>query len=144
MFELIYSSGQTLKGVKAMSNITKDMFDQKLEDFTLTKVTSIKADNGSKESKQVTLKVHYRGVTINELATSTLGQGVVVQWQNANRKHFESIGREVDVEFRSPGAVQKDPQLAVANDLATMSEAGREAYIKDLLAKAKEIAKRSK
>jgi hypothetical protein len=142
VFELIYSSGQTLKGVKAMSNITKDMFDQKLEDFTLTKVTSIRADSGSTGSKQVTLKVHYRGVTINELATFTLGQGVVVQWQNANRKHFESIGREVEVEFRSPGAIQRDPQMAVANDLANLGEDEREAYIKDLIAKAKEIAKR--
>jgi hypothetical protein len=93
--------------------IKKDQFTEVIEDFFLIKSTSFKASGDSGESKQVTLKVHFRGATIETLAQSCLGQGVVVKWQNGRaRKDFDKIKNKSTVEIdwaRPATAPQQDP-----------------------------------
>ena len=124
---------------KAMIN--KDMFNEVLDTFYLTKVVSVKATGESKESKTVTLKVKYEGVSINDLALATLGQGVVVQWQNggSGRKNYDNLPDKgiVKVDFKSPGkSPEKDPDSVVIARLASFkTQAEREAYLREQLAK---------
>jgi len=99
-----------------MDKITRNLFDIPIEDFTLTKVCSVKSSAEANDSIQVTLRVKYSGVTINQLAQATLGQGVVVKWQNGQgRKKHGSLkkGQVVDVDFKAPGAAQVDPMEAI-------------------------------
>ena len=98
--------------------ITKDMFDQAIENFHLLKVTSVKPDADSNESKQVTLKVNFKNVTINQLAQACLGQGVVVKWQNGGggRKNYDKLvnNQTVNIDFKAPGVTpQVDPLTAI-------------------------------
>ena len=104
-----------------MENITKAQFDTTLDTFYLYKVTSVKPDGDSSESKQVTLKVKYDNVTINQLAQATLSQGVVVKWQNggSGRKNYHNISNNdtVEVDFKAPGSMpQVDPAVQLVNE----------------------------
>ena len=100
-----------------MATITKDQFDQVIDTFTLDKVCSFKADKDSDEQKTVTLRVKYQGATIRSLAQSTLGQGVVVKWQNGRaRKDYTKIADRsvVEIDWSAPAtAPQVDPKTAM-------------------------------
>ena len=99
-----------------MERITRDMFNTVIDDFELTKVCSVKSDSDSNDSKKVTLKVKYHNVTIQDLANATLGQGVVVKWQNGpGRKNHASWknGQVIEVNFTSPGSSQVDAKTAL-------------------------------
>ena len=122
--------------------ITKDKSDETIETFYLTKVISVRPDGDSKESKQVTLKVRYEGVTIRQMANATLGQGIVVKWQNggSGRKNFDNIKAHsvIDVDFKAPGVGPgNDPESAMIGMLMGMNEVDRMAYLMELAEKAK-------
>lgn len=110
--------------------------NETIKGVTLTKVCSIKADNGSKDSKQVTLKVTYDGLTIGDVFTKALSSDVI-KWQNNNRKNFNTIGKMVEIHAKSPGATQVDPETAMRAKLASMPKDERKAYLEGLLAEAK-------
>lgn len=101
----------------ASNIITKDMFNAVIDTFTLDKVCSFKADKDSDESKTVTLRVKYQGATIRTLAQSTLGQGVVVKYQNGRaRKDYTKIADRsvVEINWAAPAtAPQVDPKTAM-------------------------------
>ena len=121
--------------------IKKEMFNETLETFELSKVCSIKPDKDSSESKHVTLKIKYDQVTINDLASATLSQGVLVRWQNGQaRKRFDSLVDKqiVEVNFKSPGSRNVDPEVEIINKLSSMkSNEEREEYLNNLLNKIK-------
>lgn len=107
-----------------------------IKGVTLTKVCSIKADGESTESKQVTLKVTYDGLTIGDVFTKALASDVI-KWQNNNRKNFNNIDKMVEIHAKSPGATQVDPETAMKAKLAGMPKEERKAYLEGLLAETK-------
>jgi len=114
--------------------------DAKITDVKLTKVCSITPFEGAGESKQVTLEVNYEGLTLGDVFTKALGADVI-KWQNGSggRKNFDNLnsGQVVKISAKAPGVKpQVDPETAMVNKLAGMSEKEREEYIVEMLAKA--------
>ena len=117
--------------------IEKAKFNEAIESFTLLKNTSVKSGEGADDSVAVTLKVKYEGVTIQQMAEATLGQGVVVKWQNGpgRKKHTSwKANQVVEVNFTAPASTYVDPkeQLlaeASAAGVDTESEDELKAYI---------------
>jgi hypothetical protein len=97
--------------------ITKDNWDSFPVDLTIDKDCSVKADDESTASKTVTLRVKYAGVTVKDVIMATLGQGVVVKWQNGagGRKNYDKLVDKsiVNLDFKAPGiAPKEDPKDA--------------------------------
>ena len=110
---------------------------QKVEGVVLTKVCSIKADADSKESKQITLKVKFDGVVLNDVFMKAVS-GAVVQWQNGpGRKHFDKwVDKQiVNIDFKAPARMpQVDPEEAVKAKLRTFeTKEEKLAYIDSLM-----------
>jgi curli biogenesis system outer membrane secretion channel CsgG len=97
---------------------------------------SVKPDKDSDEQKNVTLRFRLVDTPLSEVIASAL-KDKRINWQTSARNKFESIRDKsvVLVDFKG-GRSQVDPENAVAAKLASMSEAERENYIKNLLAKA--------
>ena len=115
---------------------------QVVKNITLTKVCSIKADKDATESKNITLKVAFNDVTLNDVFTKALSQ-TVIQWQNGvGRKKFTSFSNNeiVKVNFKAPAVTTIDPEAAMIANLKSMSGEERAEYIKALVAKANEIS----
>lgn len=111
---------------------------QIVKDVVLTKVCSIKADKDSDESKQVTLRVKFDGVSLQSVFDKAVG-GAVISWQNGpGRRQFDTwkANQTIDIEFKSPGRTSIDPLDAIT---AAAKAAGMsiEDYIKQELAKRK-------
>ena len=116
---------------------------QVIKGVVLTKVCSIKPDTDSTESKQITLKMSYDGLTMNDIFIKAL-KNDVISWANGSggRKNYANLvdGQIVKVSAKSPGSLAVDPQTGVVNELAAMeSDKEREDYIADLLEKANEL-----
>jgi len=109
-----------------------------IENVTLTKVCSFKSDEGSDESKQVTVKMLYDGLTLNDIFVKALSSDVI-KWQASARKHYETFenGQTVEVSAKSPGgAPHIDPETAMVNKLKTMSKDEQSDYIQSMIEKA--------
>ena len=110
---------------------------QMIKGVTLTKVCSIKADQDSTESKQITLKVKFGGVSLNDVFMKALANAVI-QWQNGpGRKHFDKwVDKQiVNVDFKAPARMpQVDPEEAIKAKLATFATKEEKlAYINALM-----------
>jgi len=106
--------------------------------ITLTKACSIKADKDSAESKQVTLKVKFDGITLQSVFDKALA-GAVIQWQNGpGRKNFDrwTDGQVIEIQFSAPGRTQVDPEMAMVAKLQTMTPEEQVKYLKELAARA--------
>lgn len=118
--------------------IEKGMFDEVIETFHLTKVCSVKSDENSNDSIQVTLDVKFEGATVRTLAQSNLGQGVVVRWQNGpGRKNHDKLvkGQVIKVDWKSPGRMPEvPPEDAIVAKASAMTKEERAAYRAKLLA----------
>ena len=107
----------------------------------LSKVCSIKAFEGSKDSKAITLKVKFEGVTLADVFTKAVSSAVI-QWQNGpGRKQFSNWTdkQTVEVQFKSPGKVTVDPMQAVIA-LATAANMTVEDYVKEQMVKLQPVA----
>jgi len=100
--------------------INKDQFNEVIDTFVLSKTCSVKEDKDTAVPKTINLKIRFQGATINTLAQSCLGQGVVVKWQNGRaRKDFTKLvdRQTVEIDWASPAtAPQMDPRDAMLAD----------------------------
>ena len=121
-----------------MTNLSEKVTGIKLE-----KVCTIKADKDSKESKAVTLKVDFDGVTLQDVFTKALA-GVVIQWQNGpGRKNFTKWQDKqvVEVSFKAPASapamslMDKLKAEAVADGVDPEDKKALTEYIKAVIAK---------
>jgi len=102
----------------------------------LSKVCSVKADEDSTESKQVTVNVKYDGLTLKDVFTKALSSDII-KWQTSARKRFDILGKAENVTAKSPGAApQVDPELAIIARAQSMTKDERKAYLADLIEKA--------
>lgn len=120
---------------------------QVIKGVVLTKVCSIKPGEDSTESKKITLKMSYDGLTLNDIFIKAL-KNDVISWANGSggRKNYDNLkdGQIVKVSAKSPGSLAVDPQTAVVNELATMdSDNEREDYVADLLEQASKLKAQS-
>jgi len=109
-----------------------------IKGVVLTKECSIKADNDSDESKRLTVKMNYDGLTMQDIFTKALSSDVI-KWQAGARKRFDSFTdkQTVEVSAKSPGgSPQIDPETAMVAKLKGMSPDEQKAYIENMLAKA--------
>ena len=77
-----------------------------VNNIVLEKNTSIKMDKESTESKSITLKVLFNGVTLKDVFAKAVSSAVI-QWQNGpGRTKFTSwIDKQVvSIDFKAPGA----------------------------------------
>ena len=99
---------------------------------------SIKSDAGSSDSKQITLRVKFDGVTLLDVFNKALSQAVI-QWQNGpGRKKFTTWTDKsiVDIDFKAPARTTVDPEAEIEARLRAMQTVEeREAYLRTLLAK---------
>jgi len=86
-----------------------------VEGITLTKVISVSPDEDSKKAgikKQVTIKMRYDGLTLNDIFQKALKEDII-QWQNGSsgRKNFDNIKdkQTIEVSAKSPGGA---PQIS--------------------------------
>ena len=80
----------------------------------LTKVCALRADNESTDKKNVTLNIKFNGVRLSDVFEKAI-TNTVIQWQNANRKNFDSLknGQVVVIDFKAPGKTAVDPKQAL-------------------------------
>lgn len=78
-----------------------------IEGVTLTKVCSVKPDEDSSESKQVTVNMKYDGLTLRDVFTKALSSDVI-KFQASARKRFNTLGKVENVTAKSPGSM---PQI---------------------------------
>ena len=114
--------------------------NQIVEGVVLSKSCSIKPDGESNDTKTLTVKMDYNGLTLQDIFTKALSSDVI-KWQASARKKFDSFtkGQIVEVSAKSPGATaQIDPETAMVARLQSMdTDEERAEYIKNvLLAKA--------
>jgi|WetSurSiteA1Bulk_404760.scaffolds.fasta_scaffold92163_1 hypothetical protein len=110
--------------------------------ITLTKVCSIKAFEGSTDSKSITLSIKFDGVTLADVFTKAVSSAVI-QWQNGpGRKQFKNWTNKqvVEIQFKSPGKVTVDPETAMVAKLQAMTPDEQRAYLKGLASRAQTIA----
>jgi len=90
--------------------------NQTVDNVTLSKVCSIKADADTDEKKSITLKVKFNGSTLQSVFDKAVA-GAVIQWQNGpGRKGFNewTDKQTVSIDFKAPGRTQVDPMVALA------------------------------
>ena len=103
--------------------------------IVLDKVCSIKADKDSDESKAITLRVKFDGVSLRDVFTKAVSSAVI-QWQNGpGRNKFDTWtnNQVVEIDFKAPGRVQTDPVADVIGRAKAMSKEARITYLKDIL-----------
>ena len=85
-----------------------------INNVSLTKVCNIKPFEKAEESKQITLNIKFDGVTLRDVLEKAI-TNTVIQWQNTNRKNYESLvtNSTVNVSFKSPGRTTVDPKQAL-------------------------------
>ena len=123
-----------MKGGLTMINMS-----EVISGVTLTKACSIKADKDSDSSKVINLKVKCDGATLQGVFDKALA-GAVIQWQNGvGRKQFDTLKdkQTVEITFTSPAKTTVDPETAMVNKLANMTPEEQQAYIAELMLKAK-------
>ena len=123
-----------MKGGLTMINMS-----EVISGVTLTKACSIKADKDSDSSKVINLKVKFDGATLQGVFDKALA-GAVIQWQNGvGRKQFDTLKdkQTVEITFTSPAKTTIDPETAMVNKLANMTPEEQQAYIAELMLKAK-------
>ena len=123
-----------MKGGLTMINMSEI-----ISGVTLTKACSIKADKDSDSSKVINLKVKFDGATLQGVFDKALA-GAVIQWQNGvGRKQFDTLKdkQTVEITFTSPAKTTIDPETAMVNKLANMTPEEQQAYIAELMLKAK-------
>ncbi len=123
-----------MKGGLTMINMSEI-----ISGVTLTKACSIKADKDSDSSKVINLKVKFDGATLQGVFNKALA-GAVIQWQNGvGRKQFDTLKdkQTVEITFTSPAKTTVDPETAMVNKLANMTPEEQQAYIAELMLKAK-------
>lgn len=123
-----------MKGGLTMINMS-----EVISGVTLTKACSIKADKDSDSSKVINLKVKFDGATLQGVFDKALA-GAVIQWQNGvGRKNFDTLKdkQTVEITFTSPAKTTVDPETAMVNKLANMTPEEQQAYIAELMLKAK-------
>jgi len=89
--------------------------NQTVDNVTLSKVCSIKADADTDEKKSITLKVKFDGSTLQSVFDKAVA-GAVIQWQNGpGRKGFDQWNdkQTVNIDFKAPGRTQVDPKTAM-------------------------------
>lgn len=113
---------------------------QVVKNVVLTKVTSFKADADSTESKTVTLKVKFEGVTLNDVFAKAMA-GTVIQWTNGQgRKNYDNwIDKQtVNIDFKAPAIVPVvDPETAMVAKLQSMNPKEQGEYLLQMIEKAK-------
>lgn len=108
---------------------------------TIGKVCSIKAFEGSTDTKSITLSIKFDGVTVADVFQKAVSSAVI-QWQNGpGRKQFANwkSGQTVEIQFKSPGKVTVDPETAMVAKLQAMSPEQQVAYLQELASKAQPI-----
>jgi hypothetical protein len=120
-------------------NMTITDMNTVISGVTLIKVCSVKADEDSTESKQVTVNVRYDGLTLKDVFTKALSSDII-KWQAGARKRFDTLPKVETITAKSPGAApQVNPEEAIKAKLAGMkTKAERKAYIDTLLAETEE------
>ena len=112
---------------------------QIIEGVTLTKMCSVKIDKDSTDSKSISLKVKFDGVTLNDVFAKAMSS-TVVQWQNGpGRNKYDQWKNNgvVEIDFKAPAkAPQIDPETAMVSKLQAMSSEEQAKYLKSMLAKA--------
>lgn len=117
-----------------MPNITKGTLNQ----FTITGdfeiAASVKAEQGSKDSKQVTIRFKLQDVPLSDVINSSL-KDKRINWQVGARKNFDSLkpGSVVIVDYKG-GRQPIDIQAAMDQRFASMSIEERKAYVAKLMA----------
>lgn len=110
-------------------------------DIALTKVCSIKAFEGSTDSKSITLNVKFDNVTLGDVFSKAVSSAVI-QWQNGpGRKQFQNWKDKqvVEIQFKSPGKVTVDPETAMISKLQAMSAEEQIKYLQELASKVKVV-----
>lgn len=117
--------------------MTIDM-NTKIEGVVLTKVCNLKPDQDSTDSKTITVKMSYDGLTLGDVFTKALKNDVIA-WQNGagGRKNFANLVDKsvVTVKASAPASAPAvDPLDAI---VASAKAAGMEVeeYLKQELAK---------
>ena len=109
-----------------------------ITNVTIAKACSIKPVKDSTESKTVTVRVKFDGVTLQSVFNKAVSSAII-QWQNGpGRKSFDRLknGQTVDIQFVAPGRTTIDPETAMVALLQTMTEEEKLAYLEKLVAKA--------
>lgn len=87
-----------------------------IDNVTLSKVCSVKPDEESNESKQVTVNMKYDGLTLRDVFTKALSNDII-KFQASARKRFTSIKSVENVNAKSPGTQPMvDPKTAMINE----------------------------
>lgn len=101
----------------------------------ISKVCSIKADQDSTESKQITLKVKFDGATLQSVFDKAVS-GAVIQWQNGvGRKGFDTFknGQTVEIQFTAPASrTAIDPMTSIIASAAAANMTVEEYVIAEL------------
>uniref|UniRef100_A0A6H1ZC17 Uncharacterized protein n=1 Tax=viral metagenome TaxID=1070528 RepID=A0A6H1ZC17_9ZZZZ len=103
--------------------------------IVLEKACSIKASSDSYESKAITLRVRFDGVTLKDVFAKAVSS-VVIQWQNGpGRNKFTSWTDRgtVDIDFKAPGRSLTDPMAEVIARAKAMPKDERAVYLKGIL-----------
>ena len=106
-----------------------------VQGIVLEKTCSIKASSDSNESKAITLRVRFDGVTLKDVFAKAVSS-VVIQWQNGpGRNKFTSWTERgtVDIDFKAPGRLLTDPMAEVIGRALAMTKAERTVYLKGIL-----------
>ena len=95
--------------------------NEQIANVTLTKVCSIKADGDSDESKTITLRVTFNGVTLQDVFDKAMSS-TVIAYQTGARKHFDALVDKstVTIPFKSPGRTTIDPIAYVLAESARL------------------------
>ena len=107
-----------------------------VQGIVLGKVCGIKPDGDSTESKSITLRIGFNGVTLKDVFTKAVSSAVI-QWQNGpGRKQFDTWTDKgtVNVEFKAPGRTATDPVADVIGRAKAMSKEERVIYLQGILA----------
>lgn len=92
--------------------------NQVIKDVVLTKTCSIKPFKDSPDSKSITLRVKFDGVTLQSVFDKAVS-GSVIQWQNGpGRKNYDGWEdrQTVDITFSAPGRTAIDPIAALIGE----------------------------
>jgi hypothetical protein len=115
-------------------NMTITDMNTVISGVTLIKVCSVKADEDSTESKQVTVNVRYDGLTLKDVFTKALSSDII-KWQAGARKRFDTLPKVETITAKSPGAApQVNPEEAIKAKLTTFkTKKDRLEYLNSLM-----------
>lgn len=109
---------------------------ERIKGVVLTKVCRIKPDGDSTESKQITLKIRYDGLTLQDVFAKACRTDVI-SWQNGpGRRNYDkwTNGQVVTVDAKAPAKTEVDPVEAIIN-AANAAGLSVEEYLRQELAK---------